>query len=175
MRRASISLSLAACLFSGSTAFAQVANVISIGREVIKEGRTAAHERVEAEWARAERRIKSPAYYVALNSGSASEVWFVSGYASFKTMDESTEYMEKAPIKAEMDQLDARDGVQPWAKSVSRPIRMRMVVSIQTFSLPDLHAIGGDSSGRDGTRRSCCENWPATQDVCSGLTSPVGS
>ncbi|HME09665.1 MAG TPA: hypothetical protein VKG25_21585, partial [Bryobacteraceae bacterium] len=99
MTRVSVSLSLAACLFSG-TAFAQttpVVNVISIGREVIKEGRAAAHERVEADWARTERRIKSPAYYVALNSQSEPEVWFVSGYPSFKAIEENSSFMDKAP------------------------------------------------------------------------------
>jgi hypothetical protein len=84
--------------------------VINFGREAIKEGRTAAHEKVEADWARTFRRAKFPYYWVGMNTMTgANEAWFVSFYDSFADIEKANKAEESA-LKSDNDMLDARDG-----------------------------------------------------------------
>lgn len=101
----------AACLFPIATLCEEPPPVIQIGRESVKEGRSAAHRKVETDWARAFRRAKYPYHYLALETMTGpSEVWFVSAYPSFAAIEEGDKLIESGPLKNEMDLLDARDG-----------------------------------------------------------------
>jgi hypothetical protein len=85
--------------------------VMQIVRESVKEGRSAAHERVESDWAAAFRKRNFPAHSVALTSiAGPSEAWFLSGYSSFAAVEQGNQEIQKPGFKAEMDTLEARDG-----------------------------------------------------------------
>ena len=87
------------------------APVLSIQRESIKEGRTAAHEKVETEWAAAFRKANYPEHFVAFSTLSGPpEVWFVEPLASFAASEEASKTMDKEPLKGIMAQIDSRDG-----------------------------------------------------------------
>ena len=58
----------AACLFPIAALCEDPPPVIQIGRESVKEGRAAAHRKVETDWARSFRRAKFPYHYLALES-----------------------------------------------------------------------------------------------------------
>src|SRR5205085_6844138 len=92
--------------------------VIQILRESIKEGRSAAHEKVETDYARMFRKNKFPFHYLALTSMTGpGEVWFVSAYPSFAAVEQGDKESQKPGFKAENDLLDARDGE---VRSISR-------------------------------------------------------
>src|SRR4051812_3502906 len=85
--------------------------VLQIGREVVKEGRSAAHRKVEADWSRSFRKANFPYHYLALEAMTGpGEAWFLSAYPSFAAMEDADAQFEKGPLKNEMDLLDARDG-----------------------------------------------------------------
>lgn len=87
------------------------APVIEIFREAIKEGRTAAHEKVESDFAATFRRANHPARYVALAAMSGpSEVWFIQPTPSFAATEDYEKASEKEPLKSALAMMDARDG-----------------------------------------------------------------
>jgi len=87
------------------------APVINIIRESIKEGRTAAHERVEADFAATFRKGNHPAHYVALEAMSgASEAWFIEPMANFAANEEFEKASDKEPLKSALAMMDSRDG-----------------------------------------------------------------
>jgi hypothetical protein len=87
------------------------APVVEIFRESIKEGRGAAHEKVETEFAAAFRKANFPAHYVALASISGpGEVWFIQPMASFAISEEYDKAEEKEPLKSAIAMMDSRDG-----------------------------------------------------------------
>jgi hypothetical protein len=87
------------------------APVIEIFREAIKEGRGAAHEKVEADYAATFRKANHPARYVALASLSGpGEVWFIQPTPSFAANEDYEKASEKEPLKSAVAMLDARDG-----------------------------------------------------------------
>src|SRR5713226_1172009 len=58
--------------------------VLRIFREDIKEGKSAAHEKVEARWAQMNARLKYPANSLALTSLTGTgQAWFLEGHDSF--------------------------------------------------------------------------------------------
>src|SRR5437870_1773802 len=76
--------------------------VIQIIRESIKEGRLAAHEKVETDWARMERKNKFPYHYIALTTMTGpSEAWFVTALPSFAAVEEIDKWEQKPAVKAE--------------------------------------------------------------------------
>jgi hypothetical protein len=90
---------------------AQPPAVIQVGREVIKQGKGAAHRKTEQEFASALRKAKFPYYYLGLsNESGPSEVWFLSGFPSFAAMEEGDKLSDKAPLKTELEMADAHDG-----------------------------------------------------------------
>ena len=106
------SVLLSALLFwSAIPLRAQAPPAINILREMVKEGRSGIHEKVEAEWVAANRRAKHPGYYVALEALSgAPEVWFVQPLESFAQAGEFREKSMTEPLRSEIGALDARDG-----------------------------------------------------------------
>ncbi len=75
--------------FSALPMSAQPAPVIKIDIETVKEGRSAAHEKMEAEWSATLRKAGAPMHYYALDSLSgSSQVWFVQPMPSFAVNEE---------------------------------------------------------------------------------------
>jgi hypothetical protein len=109
-----IAAALAACAplaFPQSPAPNEPPAVIQIGREAIKEGKTAAHRKVETDYPNAFRKNKFPFHYLALSSASGpNEVLFLQAFPSFATMEEADKLTGKAPLKTELELLEARDG-----------------------------------------------------------------
>ncbi len=72
--------------------------VLQIGRELIKEGKGAAHEKTEAAFVRAFRKADFPGHYLALSAMSGpNEVWFVEAFPSFEMSAEWQAESEKEP------------------------------------------------------------------------------
>lgn len=87
------------------------APVLEIIREATKEGRTAAHEKVEADYAAAFRKASFPAYYIGLQAMSGpGEMWFIQPMPSFAAAEEYDKAMDKEPLKSTLALMDARDG-----------------------------------------------------------------
>jgi hypothetical protein len=85
--------------------------VLAITREVIKEGHSTVHEKVDTDFPKVLRKAKFPYHEIALNSMSGqSEVWFVIGYPSFADVEKGGGEFEKQPLKGDFEQQDARDG-----------------------------------------------------------------
>lgn len=98
----------------GAVAIAQTmapAPVLQIIRETNKEGRTAAHEKVETEWAATERKANHPARYVGFSALSGpSEFWFIEPMTSFGLFEDWDKASDKEPLKTALASLDSRDG-----------------------------------------------------------------
>lgn len=113
-----ITLIAAALAVCAPLAFAQSAApndgppaVITIGHEMIKEGKGAAHTKVEQDFANAFRKNKFPFHYLGLNAESGpSEFVFLTAYSSFAAIEEAGKLSEKAPLKNELELVEARDG-----------------------------------------------------------------
>jgi hypothetical protein len=85
--------------------------VIQISREVIKEGKGAAHSRTEQAEVNAFRKNKFPFHYLALSTISGpNEVLFLEAYPSFAAVEQGYQEADKAPLKSEFEQAEARDG-----------------------------------------------------------------
>ena len=87
------------------------APVIEILRESIKQGKTAAHEKVEADYAAAFRKANFPGHYVAMTAMSGTgEVWFIEPMPSFAVTEEYDKASEKEPLKSALAMMESRDG-----------------------------------------------------------------
>ncbi|MGB7760826.1 MAG: hypothetical protein WBL61_13415 [Bryobacteraceae bacterium] len=85
--------------------------VLQIGRELIKEGKFAAHEKTEAAFVRAFRRADYPGHYLALSPQSgANEVWFIEAFPSFEASEKWQAETDKEPLKSAIEEADAQDG-----------------------------------------------------------------
>jgi hypothetical protein len=109
-----IAAALAACVplaFAQSPAPNEPPAVIQIAREAIKEGKTAAHRKVEQDYPNTFRKNKFPFHYLALSSESGpGEVLFLQAFPSFAAMEEADKLSGKGALKTELELLDARDG-----------------------------------------------------------------
>jgi hypothetical protein len=105
-------LTLAAAMFPVAAMCAEPPAVLQILRESLKEGRSAAHRKVESDWARTFRKAKFPYHYIALEAmtGAGNEVWFLEAYPSFAAIEESDKLIQSGALKSETEMLDARDG-----------------------------------------------------------------
>jgi len=84
--------------------------MLKIYREEIKPGRNAAHERVEAAYARAFSKDNYP-YYIGLQSLTGpSEAWFLERYDNYAGMERALKLADMEPLKSSLDSLDAQDG-----------------------------------------------------------------
>ena len=85
--------------------------VLQIMREVIKEGKGAAHQKTETEFVRAFRKPKFPGHYLALTAMSGmGEVWFLDPYPSFATWEQYQKEQDKEPLKSELEMAESHDG-----------------------------------------------------------------
>jgi hypothetical protein len=109
-----IAAALAACAplaFAQSPAPNEPPAVLQIQREAIKEGKGAAHRKVEQDYPSTFRKNKFPFHYLALSSESGpGEVLFLQAFPSFAALEEGDSLIGKAPLKNELELLEARDG-----------------------------------------------------------------
>jgi hypothetical protein len=85
--------------------------VLQIGRELIKEGKFAAHEKTEAAFVRAFRKADFPGHYLALSPLSGTnEVWFTGAFPSFEASEKWQAETDKEPLKSALEEADAQDG-----------------------------------------------------------------
>ena len=164
-----------------ATTFAQEAPkpapVISIGIESIKEGRSAAHEKVETEWAATLRKANFPGTYYALDSISGtSEVIFIAPMESFGAREEMDKFADKEPLKTSLDNLDSRDGElrtssrQLWAvyrpdlsyKPESMNLAKTRYVDLATFRLK----LGKDDDFAGGAKAIFNAYGKGNVDMC---------
>ena len=152
------------------------APVLQIGREAIKEGKGATHEKAEMEFVRAFHKAKFPGHYIALTSMSGpGEVWFISPYPSFATSEQYQKETEKEPLKSEIEMAEEHDGAvressrSMWAvyrKDLSYrpgkfdPAKAR-VISVGTFRVK----LGKDEDFMNGAKMYIGANEKANNDV----------
>jgi hypothetical protein len=84
--------------------------ILEIVVESVKEGRSAAHQKVESDWAAAFRRHNMPHQLTLTSMTGANEAWFLIGFPSFAAVEENDRVFQKPAVKADMDMMDARDG-----------------------------------------------------------------
>jgi hypothetical protein len=114
MKTTLIAAALAAC---APLAFAQSAPsneppaVLQITREAIKEGKGAAHRRVEQDYANTFRKNKFPFHYLGLSAESGpNEALFLAAFPNFAAVEEGDTLSQKSPLKNDLELVEARDG-----------------------------------------------------------------
>jgi hypothetical protein len=85
--------------------------VLIIDREMVKFGRSAAHEKNEAAYVQAAMAGKDPTRYLAVTSISGpGEAWFLVGFDSFDAVEKAHKYFEgHAALQAKYDQIMEAD------------------------------------------------------------------
>jgi hypothetical protein len=114
MKMTLIAAALAVCAplaFAQSTPADGPPAVLQITREAIKEGKGAAHRRVEQDYASAYRKNKFPFHYLGLSAESGpNEALFLAAFPSFAALEESDKLSQKSPMKNDLELVEARDG-----------------------------------------------------------------
>lgn len=107
------------CICLGSTWLAQAQqammsppNVLVIGREVIKPGKGAIHEKWEAGWPKAFAKANWSQHYLAMSSMTGQgRALYLTGYESMAAWEKDFQAIGKnAALTAELDMLAAKDG-----------------------------------------------------------------
>jgi hypothetical protein len=83
---------------------------ILVIREDVKVGRGAEHARIEASWAAAFERAKSPDYYLGMESLTSTEVWFFIPSASYAELGERMTRERTGALGVEVAKLRRADG-----------------------------------------------------------------
>jgi len=101
MRKILIAAIALACVTCGAAAvraqneIGSVPKVLVIDREMVKYGKSEAHGKNEAAWAKATASAKSPGHYLAATTLSGpSEAWFLEGFNSLGDWEKSDQYEE---------------------------------------------------------------------------------
>ena len=104
------------------------AAVVTVTREAIKEGRSAAHEKIETDWARTFRNAKFPYHWLGMTPMTGTnEVWFFNFYRSYADMEKSDHAVENSALKNESEMLDSRDGeLRSGSKTIITEYRKSM-------------------------------------------------
>jgi len=108
---------------------------LRIVREEVKVGRGAEHAKLEAGWPAAFERAKSPDFYLAMDSLTNNEAWFVQPAASYTAMGEAMAREQDPALKAELDRLRRAD-----ADLISgvRTIELRARPELSRGAYPDI-------------------------------------
>ena len=117
MRKFLLSSVLCFCLGAAWIAQAQQPmltppKVLVIGREVLKTGKAAVHEKWEAGWPRAFAKAKSPTHYIAASSLTGEgRVLFLAGFDSMAAWEKDNQFnSQNAALSAELAVLAEKDG-----------------------------------------------------------------
>jgi hypothetical protein len=84
--------------------------VLRIDREEIKQGREAAHEKIETQYARVISKTKFVPYLALTAETGPNEVWFVEGHDSYASIENMIQLTGKQPLRSQLDALDTQDG-----------------------------------------------------------------
>lgn len=84
--------------------------VIRIDREEIKQGKEAAHEKLETQYARVISKTKFVPYLALTAETGPNEVWFVEGHDSYASIENMMQLTGKEPLRSQLDALDTQDG-----------------------------------------------------------------
>jgi len=114
--------------------------ILVIGREEVKPGKYAAHEKLEAAWTQAYAKENWPIYTLALNTITGSpEVWFCSGYANYEAMQKENESMRAHPaLMTETDRYAAQEDqylseMRRWILSYREDLSYQPNVNVGAF------------------------------------------
>jgi hypothetical protein len=100
---------LVAALAAPMSVFAQGAPmgpppIAQIFREVVKQGKGPAHEKLETEWSRALANAKYPVNFIAISSLTGpAEAWFLSGYGSWAEYEKANNEINGSAALAAVD------------------------------------------------------------------------
>jgi hypothetical protein len=108
---------------------------LRIIREEVKIGRGAEHAKLEAGWPAAFERAKSPDFYLAMDSLTGNEAWFVEPAASYSAMGEAMAREQEPVLRGELDRLRRADGD---LISGLRTIELRARPDLSRGSYPDI-------------------------------------
>lgn len=83
--------------------------ILMISRELVKPGKTSAHNQWEAGWPAAFAKANYPTHYIGMNSVSGlNEAWFITGYPSFDAVEKDQARMDSdQSLSAEQRRLYA--------------------------------------------------------------------
>jgi hypothetical protein len=109
--------------------------LMRIYREDVKPGRTVDHARNEAGWVAAYERAKSPDYYLAMESLTSNEAWFVVPAASYAAIGEQMGRDMDPALRPELDRLGRVDGD---LLNGSRIIELRARPDLSSGAYPDI-------------------------------------
>lgn len=84
--------------------------LLRVYREDVKPGRNMEHAKTESGWVTAYERAKSPDYYLAMESLTNNEAWFIVPAASYAAIGEQMGRDEQPAMRAELDRLRRADG-----------------------------------------------------------------
>lgn len=104
-------------------------------REDVKTGRGAEHGRIESSWVAAFERAKSPDIYLAMESVTSNEAWFVIPLASYEAMGQMRA-RERGPVLGpEIDRLRRADAevINGW-----RGVQLRGRPDLSSGAYPDI-------------------------------------
>jgi hypothetical protein len=103
--------------------------------EDVKPGRTADHAKNEAGWVAAYDRAKSPDYYLAMESLTGNEAWFVVPAASYSAIGVQLARDEQAAMRTVLARLSRIDGdLWNWL----RIIELRAMPDLSFGTYPDM-------------------------------------
>jgi hypothetical protein len=108
---------------------------LRIVREEVKIGRGAEHAKLEAGWPAAFERAKSPDFYLAMDSMTGNEAWFVQPAASYTAMGEAMAREQDPALSGELDRLKRADGdlISSW-----RSIELRARPELSRGTYPEI-------------------------------------
>jgi hypothetical protein len=108
---------------------------IRLIREDVKPGRTADHEKLEAGWPAAFERAKSTDFYLAMESMTNNEAWFLVPFTSYAAYGESLTRERDPGLAPELARLSRADG--DLINSV-RTVELRARPELSHGAFPDL-------------------------------------
>ncbi len=114
--------------------------ILLLGREYVKPGKAAAHEKLETAWSQAYAKANWPNYTLALDAITGTpEVWFCSGYPTYEALQKDNESVRAHPaLMAETDRYAAQEDqylteMRRWILSYREDLSYQPNVNIGGF------------------------------------------
>ena len=107
MRGVSYRLALASFVVLPSLLAAQGSappvNFLQVYREVVKTGKVAGHDALEAQWSWANVQAKAPPYIAARALTGSNEIWYISGYPGWAEYQQASDRTANTPALSAID------------------------------------------------------------------------
>lgn len=114
--------------------------ILTIGREEVKPGKGAAHEKLESVWTQAFAKANWPNHFLALTAMTGpSEVWFLSGFPNYEALQNDMELLSNKPsLQAEDERFAAQEdqflaGQRRWILEYRSDLSYRPDTNIGEF------------------------------------------